>query len=217
MLAQLLVDPLVEAERGERMALGHVREGDQPEAIRVLLDELEVETGGDVGRAGQVEEILDRPVRPVAVSGAARVAHPAVIDQQRVAGVGEPGGYLIDEGDRTVREHGLLSDSESEIVAGGWVLELFDESIAVETDHHLLRPRGGATQTAERKVVHELVRQDQLRGALHALGDLDPFGFVEHPAGSRARLDGRVLHIEISKALDELSSEAPVARPDLRQ
>jgi 8-oxo-dGTP pyrophosphatase MutT (NUDIX family) len=214
---QLLVDPMVEAERRERVALGHALEGDQPEALRVLLDELEVETGGDVGRAGPVEEILDRPVRPVAVSRAARLAHPAVVDQQRVAGVGEPGGYLIDEGDRTIGEHGLLSDSESEIVAGGWVAKVFDESIAVEADHHLLRPRGGAAETAERKVVHELVRQDQLRGALHALGDLDPFGRVERPPGSRARLDGRVLHIETSKVLDELSSERPVARPHLCQ
>src|SRR5688572_21907445 len=46
--AQLLMDPTVEAERGERMALGHAREGDQPEALRLLLDENEVETGSDV-------------------------------------------------------------------------------------------------------------------------------------------------------------------------
>jgi hypothetical protein len=160
---QLLVDPMVEAERGERVALGHAREGDQPLALRVLPQALEVETASDVGRARPVEEILDRPVRPVAVRRAARLAHPAVVDQQRVAGVGEPVGDFLDERDRPVRDHGFLSVSEGDVVAGGWVPEAFDESIAVEPDHHLPRSRGRATQAAERKVVHELVRQDQLR------------------------------------------------------
>ena len=130
---QLFVDPMVEPQRGERMALGHAREGDQTVPLRMLPEELEVETAGDVGRARPVEEIVDRPVRTVAVSRAARLAHPAVVDQQRVARMGEPGGHFLDEGDRTLREDGFLSVSQRDVIARRWVGEMFDESIVVVT------------------------------------------------------------------------------------
>ena len=208
---------MVESQRGERMALGHAREGDQAVVLRMLSEEFEVETARDVGRARPVEEILDRPVRSVAVSGAARLAHPAVVDQHRVAGVGEPGGHFLDERDRAFREDGFLSVSQRDVIGGRWVAEMFDESIVVERDHHLLRPGRGATQAAEGKVVHELVREDQLRGALQSLGDPDPFVRVECPTSPRARFDGRVRHVQVPKVLDELTGERSVTRTDLGQ
>src|SRR5688572_18204724 len=49
--AELLVDPVVEAERGERVALCDARERDQPLLLGVLADEIEVEAARDVGFA----------------------------------------------------------------------------------------------------------------------------------------------------------------------
>ena len=94
---------------------------------------------------------------------------------------------------------------------------MFDESIIVERDHHFLRPRRGATQAAERKVVHEFVREDQLRGAFQSLGSPDPLGRVEPPTSPRARFDGRVRHIQFPKVLDELTGERSITRADLGQ
>jgi hypothetical protein len=143
--AKLFVNPMVEAQRGEGVALRDTREGDQPPRLRMSGHEIEVDPRGDVGRAGSVQEILDRPVRPIAMGRAARLAHPAVVDQERIARVGEPGGHLLDERDRPLGDHGLVSISEGDILAGRWIAEAFDEPLTVQPDQHLPRSRGGAT------------------------------------------------------------------------
>ena len=211
---QLLVNPVVEAQHGERMALRHTGEGDQSLLLRMRADELEVDSGGDVGGARPVEEISDRPVIAIAVRWAARLAHPAVVDQERVARVGEPGCDLLDGCERALGEQGFLTVSEGDDVAGRWLAEVFDEPIPIEPDHDLLRPGGRSAETAEREVVHQFVGQDQLRGPFHSLRDLDPFDRIERPPGPRARLDGCVGHVEIPKVLDQLSRERAVSRPD---
>jgi 8-oxo-dGTP pyrophosphatase MutT (NUDIX family) len=92
---------------------------------------------------------------------------------------------------------------------------VFDESITLEPDQDLLRPGRRAAETAEGEVVHQLVRQDHLRGPLESLGDLDPLDPAERPACSRTRLDRRIGDVQIPKVVDELSCERPVARSDL--
>ncbi len=211
MLAELFVDPPVEAQRGERMALRDAGKGDQPLRFGMSGHEIEVDPGGDVGRAGPVEEILHGPMRPVAVGRAARLAHPAVVDQDRVARVGEPGGDLLDERDRPFGEHDLLAIGEGDEVAGRWIAEAFDEPFPVQPDQHLLRPRSRATQTAKRQVVHELVRQDQLWGGIQPLGDPDTLDRLDRASSPRARLDGRVRDVQIAQVLHELPGERPVA------
>ncbi len=178
-------------------------------------DEIEVDPGGDVGRTGPVEEILDRPVSAIAVGRAARLAHPAVVDQEGVAGVGEPGGDFFDERDRSFGEHRFLSFFEGNVLAGRWRAEGLDEALTFEPDQHLLRPRSRATQPAERQVVHELVRQDQLRGRVQAPGDLHVLDRLERVSGPGARLDSRVRGVQIAEMLDELSGERSVAGPHL--
>ena len=193
------------------MALRDAGKGDQPLDLRMSGQEIEVDPGGDVGRAGPVEEILDRPVGAIAVGRAARLAHPPVVDQERVARVGEPGGHLLDERDRPFGEHGLLSIGEGDVLARGWIAQVFDEPLPVQPDQHLLRPRRVATKAAERQVVHELVRQDQLRRGVQPLGDPDTLDRLERASSPRARLDGRVRGVQIAQVLDELPGERPVA------
>ena len=93
---------------------------------------------------------------------------------------------------------------------------MFDESVPIEPDHDLLRPRGGASETAEREVVHQLVREDQLRRRLQALRDLDPLDRVERPASAGTGLDRRVGHVQVPEVVDELSCQRAVARSHLR-
>ena len=146
---------------------------------------------------------------------AARLAHPAVVDQERVAGVGEPGGDLHDRCERALRDHGFLSVAEGDVVARRGIAEMFDQSIPVEADQELLRPRSRATETAEGEVVHELVGQDQLRGSLELLATPGSPRSSRAPGEPGTRLYGRVVHIQIREVVDELSRERAVARPHL--
>ena len=198
------------------MALRHAGERDQPVPLRVRTDELEVEPRRDVGGAGPVEEILDGPVRAIAVGWAARLAHPPVVDQERVPGVGEPGGDLLDRREGALGEHRLLSLRERDVVARRRIAELFDESITVEPDPHFFRPGGRAAEAPEREVVQKLVGEDQLRGAFEVLRDVDPVDRSERPASARARLDGVVDGVQGTEVIRELSRERAVARAELR-
>jgi 8-oxo-dGTP pyrophosphatase MutT (NUDIX family) len=210
------VDPAVEAERGERVALGHAGERGQSVPLGVCTEELEVDSRGDVGRAWPVEEILDRAVCAIAVGWAARLAHPAVVDQERVARVGEPGGDLFDGCERGLGEHCLLPVAELDIAARGRVAELLHEPIPVEPDQDLLRPGRRAAEPPEREIVQELVGEDQLRGCFQMLRDVDPFDRGERPASARTRLDGVVDDVQRLKVIHELSCERAVARAELR-
>ena len=198
------------------MALGHAGERDQPVPLRVGTEELEIEPRGDVGGPGPVEEILDRPVRSIAVGRAARVAHPAVVDQERVPGVGEPGGDRLDGCQCAFGEHRFLPVAERDIVARRRIGEPFDEPISVEADPHLFRSGGRAAESPERQIVQELIGHDQLRGPFEVLRDVDPFDRAERPASARTRLDGVVLGVQGAKVLRELSRERAIARAELR-
>jgi 8-oxo-dGTP pyrophosphatase MutT (NUDIX family) len=198
------------------MALRHAGECDQSVPLRVRTEELEVEPRRDVGRAGPVEEIIDRSVRAIAVRWAARLAHPTVIDQERVPGVGEPGGDLLEGREGTFGGYPFLTVTEGDVLAGRRVDELFDESIPVEPDPHLLRPGGRAAEAPEREIVQELVGQDQVRRIFEPLIDMDPFDLGECAASARARLDGVVHGIQGPEVTRQLSRERAVARAELR-
>lgn len=214
--SKLSLDPAVETEFSERMALRHTGERRQPVPLRVCTEQLEVEPRGDVGRTGPIEEILDRPMRAIAVGRAARLANPAVVDQECVTGVGEPGGDLLDGCERALGKHRLFPLAEVERNARGRVAELLDEPIPLEPDQDLFGPGRRAAEPSEGEIVQELVGEDQLRGPFQALRDLDPLDRGKRPASAGTRLDGVIDRVEGPEVIHELSCERAVAGPELR-
>ena len=186
------MDPMVEAERGQRVALRHARERDQALRLRMPAEEVEVETGGDVGLARSVEQVLHRSVRAVPVGLAARLAYAAVVDQERIARVGEPGPTSsMNAVAPSGRTTSAPSASRRSSPGGG--------SPRCSTNRSPPgRPgspssRSGSEQPPERQVVQQLVRDDQLRGSIEGRRPRRRRRPRAQPR-PRARIDRRVRH-----------------------
>src|SRR5207248_4126291 len=179
LLQSLALDPALNAEPTEGVALRHGTEDLESPPFGAHDERIERHTGCDVRAPGIREYVPDHAVRPIAVRRAP--GRVAVVDEQRVTEAQQP-PHPVDHGQRSLGHRELPVDLalvpgyHPHVVSLGtrkdrfefriaWDIDL-DERVLAEVDAHLHAAVLRSADTLERHVVEQLVRDDESREPL---------------------------------------------------